>query len=766
VTSPGGNLVEIRVVAVDQTGPGFDSATKKAKGLAQAVAGGPGSAAGALKEAEKQASGLGSTLRRVGEVAGGVLVADAVQAMAQRAVALVKSTAKAASDLGESVNAVNKTFEASSQQVVQWGEDNANAFGLSQRAFNQMAVPLGAMLKNQGLQLDEVTDHTLKLTQRAADMASVFNTDVTDALMAIQAGLRGEIDPLERYGVSLSAAAVEARALADSGKESAKELTAQEKALARLNILYEQTADTAGDFADTSDGLANSQRIMRAQIEDAQATIGTSFMPVLAKAAQFAGNLAESFAGMPAPLQIASAAVVGLAGAIGLLAPKALAAKAALDEMAVSDSRLQRGMAKTTVAVGKAGAAFAALGLAVAGLSAVFGDDLNPQVEAAAKGLTEWNKRAKLSGEAARLFGEDTKVLEMSMQQLAQGGLYKAGDQVGQFLSSLVGAPGPLGRAKEHVDAFDSALVQMVQGGHADEAAEAVARLAELTGISIEDALKLLPQYSGAVEVGARKTSELGRAAEETALGIDELRKSTKEYLDEAFSLEEAQDQVAESTQRLIEQLKKQHEEEVAGAGALTGNTEAALANREMVRTLTEDYSRMILETAEAGRSTDDLRGELQTLLVNLGFGAAEAERYTRELAGLEQQLAQIKSKEVKIRVKVEQGQIFGGGATEFAHGGITGAASGGVRSGLQVVNEQGPELARIPTGDIVSLPTGSTVIPHGQSMAMLANGGGGQIAWAAPVVFNPPWDTFFAGFRDEIQARGGTLAVIGIRNG
>jgi methyl-accepting chemotaxis protein len=54
----------------------------------------------------------------------------------------------------------------------------------------------------------------------------------------------------------------------------------------------------------------------------------------------------------------------------------------------------------------------------------------------------------------------------------------------------------------------------------------------------------------------------------------------------------------------------------------------------------------------------------------------------------------------------------------EMAHGGIVGAAGGGPRSGLVMVGEQGRELVRVPTG--------STVLPHGQTESMMAGGGGG----------------------------------------
>lgn len=187
----------------------------------------------------------------------------------------------AASDLNESINAVNVTFGESADKILEFGENAARSVGLAKSEFNQLATPLGAILKNAGTPLDEVADKTIVLTQRAADMASVFNTDVSDALTAIQAGLRGEQDPLERFGVSLSAAKVEARALADTGKDNAKALTDQEKQLARVNLILDQTNQTAGDFKNTSDGLANQTRVLKAEYENLKAELGQQLIPVL-----------------------------------------------------------------------------------------------------------------------------------------------------------------------------------------------------------------------------------------------------------------------------------------------------------------------------------------------------------------------------------------------------------------------------------------------------------------------------------------------------
>jgi hypothetical protein len=56
-------------------------------------------------------------------------------------------------------------------------------------------------------------------------------------------------------------------------------LTTQDKALVRLQLIYEQTNKTAGDFVNTSDSLANKQRILAARFEDTKAKVGESLAP-------------------------------------------------------------------------------------------------------------------------------------------------------------------------------------------------------------------------------------------------------------------------------------------------------------------------------------------------------------------------------------------------------------------------------------------------------------------------------------------------------
>lgn len=208
-----------------------------------------------------------------------MLLAGAATAAVYGGVRGFKYLINQGSALAESNNAISKVFGESAKDITDYGKTTAVTAGISRREFQQLATVTGAVLKNQGVSTKETAELTIELTKRAADMASVFDTDVKDALEAINSGLRGESEPLTRFGVDLRQTAVNAEGLRLGLAATNKELTEEDKALARVSLLMSQTEDISGDFVDTSDQLANSQRILTSVLGDSAAEIGLILLP-------------------------------------------------------------------------------------------------------------------------------------------------------------------------------------------------------------------------------------------------------------------------------------------------------------------------------------------------------------------------------------------------------------------------------------------------------------------------------------------------------
>lgn len=196
--------------------------------------------------------------------------------------AFAKSSITAASDFGESANAVNVAYGAAAGDIAKLSSDAASRLGVSSTDFNNSAVRFSAFAEKIAGSEGDVAGVVGSLTERASDFASVFNIDVSEALGVFSSGLAGEAEPLKRFGINLLESEVNAYALANGIGEQGRALTETEKVQARYGLLLESTAKTQGDFANTSDGLANSQRILKANFEELKITAGTALAPAFA----------------------------------------------------------------------------------------------------------------------------------------------------------------------------------------------------------------------------------------------------------------------------------------------------------------------------------------------------------------------------------------------------------------------------------------------------------------------------------------------------
>ncbi len=192
------------------------------------------------------------------------------------------------SDLNESLNALAVTYGDAADGVAQLGREAASSLGLSNVDFNALAVQFGAFTKTIAGDGGDVTATLDELTTRAADFASVMNLEVADAARIFQSGLAGESEPLRKFGIDMSAASVSAFAYAEGIASTGETLTEAQKVQARYGLLMQQTAQAQGDFANTSDQLANRQRILGASFENLKAKLGERLLPALTAVVGFA----------------------------------------------------------------------------------------------------------------------------------------------------------------------------------------------------------------------------------------------------------------------------------------------------------------------------------------------------------------------------------------------------------------------------------------------------------------------------------------------
>lgn len=258
--------------------------------------GGPLNAASA-KAGKDSSRTLSSTFHKgLKSLAGSIAGIFAVQKIA----GFFKDSVNAASDLNETVNKSNIIFGANAGEMLKWASGAAKNFGLSKQSALDAASGFGDMFSQLGVGATTAAEMSRGIVQMSADFGSFNNLPTAEVTEAIAASFRGEFDSLQRVIPNINAARVEQEALNETHKASASDLTAAEKAQATYNILQKDGTRAAGDFARTSSGLANSQKIAAARFEDLKVKIGQGLLPVMAAASGFLANsfipqLSETF---------------------------------------------------------------------------------------------------------------------------------------------------------------------------------------------------------------------------------------------------------------------------------------------------------------------------------------------------------------------------------------------------------------------------------------------------------------------------------------
>jgi hypothetical protein len=241
-------------------------------------------AAGQVAATQKQVGGFKGALAGVGGVMAGAFAVGAVVAFGSELVST-------ASDAQQAAGAVETVFGDAADEITTMSEAAAEGAGLAASEYQELAAVIGTQLKAKGI--ENVAGQTDELIGIGADLAATFGGTTTDAVSALGATLRGEFDTAERFGLSLSANAVAAKAVEMGLAKSTSEVDANAKATATLALITEQTADAQGAFARETDTVAGSAAVMSAKWTNVKTKLGNVLIPMVAKVITWISDLID-----------------------------------------------------------------------------------------------------------------------------------------------------------------------------------------------------------------------------------------------------------------------------------------------------------------------------------------------------------------------------------------------------------------------------------------------------------------------------------------
>lgn len=194
-----------------------------------------------------------------------------------------KNGYKDAVDYGEEVNKLNVVFSKVQGSANKLTKELTQSFGFSKKSAVQLTAATGDLLTGLGFTQDSAIELSGTVQKLSADLVSFSNYSggIKGASEALTKALLEEREPIKSLGISILETDVQQRLLEKGQNNLTGTALKQAKAQATLELAMEQSKNAIGDYARTSESLANKQRQLQNKFEDLRLNISKQFLPVM-----------------------------------------------------------------------------------------------------------------------------------------------------------------------------------------------------------------------------------------------------------------------------------------------------------------------------------------------------------------------------------------------------------------------------------------------------------------------------------------------------
>jgi len=225
---------------------------------------------------------MGQTALKLGSIVKAAVIGFVTIQGAQ----FLQGAIKQASGFEAEFEGVNQVFGDGAKVVQDFAKNAAVTAGLAETTALRFAKSFGGYASSAGLAGDEMAKFSTTMVQAAGDLGSFYDLPTESALMAIQQGLRGEYEPLRRFNILLDENKIGQKAMQMGLSSTGKNLTQQQKILARQKLIMEGLGVAQGDFVKYADTYGNSIKTTSALFQNLQKDVGGALLPAMAKLSQ------------------------------------------------------------------------------------------------------------------------------------------------------------------------------------------------------------------------------------------------------------------------------------------------------------------------------------------------------------------------------------------------------------------------------------------------------------------------------------------------
>lgn len=196
---------------------------------------------------------------------------------------VIASWMNTASTYIEDMNLFTVSMGQYAEEAQVYAETVSEALGIDPGQFMRYEGVFNTIIKGFGVVEDKAYLMSKNLTQLGYDISSFANISYEDAMLKLQSGISGELEPLRRLGYDLSVARLQQEAYTLGINKSVESMTQAEKSQLRYYAIMTQVTDAQLDMGSTINAPANQLRVLQAQVTQCAKALGNLFLPILQK---------------------------------------------------------------------------------------------------------------------------------------------------------------------------------------------------------------------------------------------------------------------------------------------------------------------------------------------------------------------------------------------------------------------------------------------------------------------------------------------------
>ena len=187
---------------------------------------------------------------------------------------------KRAIDLEETTAKFSTVFRGVQKEANAMADNLVKSYGVSTEESRRFLSGMQDLLVPMGMNRKAAAEMSDEIVKLSVDIGSFNNAPTEQVMRDIQSAFNGMPLPMRKYGVNITQARIKQEALNLGLIKTGEELSIITKAQAVFSLIQADSSDAQGDFARTSEGLANQLKIMKARWDDVIVAIGEKFMPL------------------------------------------------------------------------------------------------------------------------------------------------------------------------------------------------------------------------------------------------------------------------------------------------------------------------------------------------------------------------------------------------------------------------------------------------------------------------------------------------------